>query len=73
MKPRNRLTLASVRKQLSDVGIMIWKVNEEYRIFPKSMKHNGPKTYYTDDLEDALSTGLLMAIDPSERFKVSRQ
>lgn len=52
-----KLTIASVKAQLKIVGVRFAKTEYgEYRI-----GNNERQAYYTDDLVDALQTGLRMA------------
>jgi hypothetical protein len=74
-----RLTLANVRNELRRVGLLIQKSDGEYRVaFPNSPGFDPEASaYYTDDLEDALGTGLAMAAhrhkrNPARKSKRSR-
>lgn len=57
--PSGRLTIAEVRKQLAVVGISIRREDGEYRVNFRGGKES--TAYYTNDLRDALGTGLRMA------------
>lgn len=61
-----KLTVATVRADLADVGITIRKNTfGEYRV---NFRDGAEATAaYTDDLEDAHGTGLAMARDAAER------
>jgi hypothetical protein len=54
-----KLTLAAVRMQLADLGLVIAKRDGEYRV----NIHSGHEdtAHYTDDLQDALDTGRMIA------------
>jgi hypothetical protein len=53
------MTLAEAKKTLGDKGMVIRKRDDEYRVNSRG----GPEStaYYTDDLTDAVNTGLSMA------------
>ena len=60
----NKLTLKSVRTQLASYNVTITKRDSEYKVRIKgSPRDHG---YYTNDLKDALDTGLLMAAQDRE-------
>jgi len=52
-----------VKRQLNDVGMHIHKtgMDNEVRVVPHADKKNADLGYFTDDLEDALHTGLHIA------------
>lgn len=54
------LTLSDVRATLHSYGLVISKRGDEYRVSFRLWPTEAT-AYYTDDLEDALQTGLYMA------------
>lgn len=54
-----KLTIATVREQLGNVGITLRKRDGEFRVNVAGYTENS--AYYTNDLEDARDTGLEMA------------
>jgi hypothetical protein len=52
------LTLADVRTRLREMGMVITHVDDEYRINFRNGKE--ATAYYTNALDDALGTALLM-------------
>lgn len=70
MKTRGRLTLALVLKKLGDAGMVLRKNDGEFTVYRRFAKPDGPATYHTNDLEDALETGLKMSEFLYERDSV---
>lgn len=54
---KSKLTQASVKKQLRAVGVSFRSKDGEFRV----ALGNEASAYYTNDLADALSTGLYMS------------
>lgn len=55
------MTLATAKQFLSTMGMKITKSNDEYRVNFKN--GNEATAYYTDDLDDAVNTGIAMHED----------
>lgn len=55
------MTLATAKKFLSTLNIKITKSDDEYRVNFKN--GNEATAYYTDDLDDAVNTGIAMHED----------
>lgn len=55
-----KLTLATVRASLAELGVKIRKTDGEFRVVVAG--YDESHAYYTDDLSDALGTGKEMAV-----------
>ena len=58
-----KLLFKDVQAELTGNLIGIKRVQGEYKVWPKAENCGGLGTYFTDDLHDALMTGLSMARD----------
>lgn len=56
-----RLTLAYARKQLGTRRMAIRSVDGEFQVKHRGTQWNGDGTYFTNDLHDAVATGVLMS------------
>ena len=64
-------TLADAKKELASIGISIRKEDDEYRVNFKGGTED--TAYYTDDLDDAVGTGKLMAKEKKESAKAENK
>jgi hypothetical protein len=62
---KNSLTLKSVKTQLAVYGVTIRKTGFDSELIVKIGGSPKSEGYFTNDLNDALSTGLLMATHAS--------
>lgn len=62
------LTLAKARSALRAEGMIIKKLDGEYQV--KRIWGRPDEAYFTDDLEDAVNTGVLMGKDFREKEKL---
>ena len=69
-----RLTLATARAKLADVGLTLQKRDGEYRVAMRPLGYTRAYladveagAYYTTDLQDALDTGLHIAAQGAKR------
>jgi len=53
------LTLKAVKAELAKVGISVYRVDGEYKVYPT---FKGEQAYFTSSLTDARGTGLAMAL-----------
>lgn len=52
------LKLKAAQSDLRAIGITLRKVEDEYQVYPKG---NTALAYFTNDIEDALNTGRIIA------------
>ena len=67
-----KLTLRTAQAELRAIGLTLTKRDDEYVVKFAGKGEDDPRTYFTDDLSDAVVTGRLMATqDPAHRKIVS--
>lgn len=67
-KKEKRWTLKEAKKELNAIGMSISKRDGEYRVNYKGGKES--TAYYTNDLGDAVSTGVEMSADAATRHNL---
>lgn len=50
-------TLRECQERLALMGVVLRQVDEEYQVKYRDDPWDGPKTYFTTDLDDAFGTG----------------
>lgn len=63
MSRRQGLTLERARERVRNLGLVLTKNDNEYRVAPRGGGEKAERAaYYTDDLEDAVKTALFMGL-----------
>ncbi len=66
-------TLATAKAKLAPVGYLVKRTDhDDYRVYPKGTK-DSDLGYFTDDLDDAVATGIAMAQKGASVVRTSRQ
>ncbi len=55
------MTLADAKKEVAELGLTLMKRDGEYIVKPRGGRIDDPRSYFTDDLDDALGTARHMA------------